>query len=178
MAKEPKYTDQEKDIIKVSLLSWCTYEEIANNIWRTKTWVAIISRKMKYISNCPLCYNIRWNWKIYCKNCSSIMKKNYQKKWYNKNKDWYKNYRYNKYRFWWNYENVLNRDGYKCKKCWMENNEHIEKWWVSITVDHIDWKWRNTIIKNNSMDNLQTLCLKCHWEKDAKRTKHYLNANK
>lgn len=56
---------------------------------------------------------------------------------------------------------VLDRDGHKCVKCSMTDTEHKAKWGRPITVDHKD---KNR--KNNTMENLQTLCLTCHGSKD------------
>jgi cytochrome c553 len=40
-----------------------------------------------------------------------------------------------------------------------------------ITVHHIDGNGKNNIVKekNNSLENLVTLCLKCHGAEDSKR---------
>src|SRR5690606_28492933 len=56
---------------------------------------------------------------------------------------------------------VLERDNHACVKCGMTADEHLERWSRPITVDHKD---KNR--KNNSMENLQTLCLSCHGRKD------------
>src|SRR6478735_5487711 len=56
---------------------------------------------------------------------------------------------------------VLVRDNFKCVKCGMTDAEHRSLWDRPITVDHKD---RNR--KNNTMENLQTLCLRCHGRKD------------
>lgn len=74
-----------------------------------------------------------------------------------------------------NGEKTLMRDGYKCVKCGMTNSEHLESFGVSITVDHIDGKGRNSKVKNHELDNLQTLCLPCHGKKDFDKTKQKLS---
>ena len=66
---------------------------------------------------------------------------------------------------------VLQRDSYKCVKCGMENIKHIEVWNRSITIDHIDGNGRYSKVKNNKLNNLQTLCLPCHGKKDQRRNK-------
>ncbi len=58
-------------------------------------------------------------------------------------------------------QQVLERDGHKCVKCGMTDAEHKTKWNRPITVDHKD---KNR--KHNTLDNLQTLCLTCHGNKD------------
>lgn len=59
-------------------------------------------------------------------------------------------------------EQVLQRDGCQCVFCSMTAEEHLAKWNRPITVDHKD---KNR--KNNTLENLQTLCLRCHAEKDS-----------
>lgn len=58
---------------------------------------------------------------------------------------------------------VLERDGYRCVQCGMTDQEHVAKWGANrhITVDHKDKNRRN-----NTLANLQTLCLSCHGRKD------------
>lgn len=56
---------------------------------------------------------------------------------------------------------VLDRDGHACVQCQMTDSEHKAKWDRPITVDHIS-KDRS----DNSLANLQTLCLTCHGRKD------------
>lgn len=55
---------------------------------------------------------------------------------------------------------VLKRDGYKCVYCRMTLGEHIKKWGSGLNIDHINRKR-----KENTMNNLQTVCLKCHGKK-------------
>lgn len=71
-------------------------------------------------------------------------------------------------RFGGNRKEVLERDNYKCVQCGMSNEEHLDAWGREITVDHIDGNGRGSEEKNNSLDNLQTLCLSCHGKKDIK----------
>ncbi len=101
-----------------------------------------------------------------CKDCIRV---------YNKTKD-YKAIN-NKVLFSGNREKAIIRDGEKCVSCQMTRNEHFNKYGRDITVDHIDGNGRNTPLKlrNNSISNLQTLCLSCHGKKDIKRNK---NSNK
>lgn len=63
---------------------------------------------------------------------------------------------------------VLSRDNYRCVKCGMSQEEHLNMWGVDINVDHI-----NRDRKENTMDNLQTLCLKCHGKKDNLKTTRF-----
>jgi HNH endonuclease len=60
-----------------------------------------------------------------------------------------------------NRESVLTRDGFACVRCGMTDEAHKAKWNRPITIDHISKDRRD-----NSMGNLQTLCLECHGEKD------------
>lgn len=57
---------------------------------------------------------------------------------------------------------ALDRDGHRCVKCGLTDQEHRAKWGRPITVDHID---RNR--KHNTLSNFQTLCLRCHGRKDG-----------
>ena len=63
---------------------------------------------------------------------------------------------------------VLERDGFKCISCGMTESEHKRRWGKSLPVDHIDGHGRYHKVKNNSMNNLQTLCIPCHMRKDAR----------
>lgn len=54
---------------------------------------------------------------------------------------------------------VKNRDGYTCVKCGMTEVESSNLFDQPLQVDHIT-PWR--ISKDNSMENLQTLCCRCH----------------
>lgn len=64
---------------------------------------------------------------------------------------------------------VLERDGHACVKCGLTNEEHETRWSRQITIDHIDGQGSTSKVKNNSLDNLQTLCLTCHGAKDVRR---------
>lgn len=70
-----------------------------------------------------------------------------------------------------NRETVIQRDNEKCISCDMSRHEHKIKYSRDITVDHIDGNGRNKtkLEKNNSLENLQTLCLPCHTRKDKAR---------
>jgi len=75
-----------------------------------------------------------------------------------------------KYMFGGNREKAIQRDGEKCVKCGMTRAEHRERFGRDITVDHIDNNGSQvpSAMKNNSMDNLQTLCSPCHGKKDSR----------
>lgn len=62
---------------------------------------------------------------------------------------------------------VYERDGYKCIMCGMSMDDHIKKYHVRLSIDHKDGNGRYSQIKNNVLDNLQTLCLHCHGKKDG-----------
>lgn len=76
-----------------------------------------------------------------------------------------------RHRFGGNREAAILRDGEKCVDCGMTRAEHKARWGRDITVDHIDRKGRYTPTKerNNNLNNLKTLCLKCHGAKDGKQ---------
>ena len=75
----------------------------------------------------------------------------------------------NKKRFGGQRQFILKRDNWSCVNCGMTNKEHIEIFKRQITIDHIDGCGRNSINPNNSKENLQTLCLKCHGKKDFRK---------
>lgn len=68
-----------------------------------------------------------------------------------------------------NREVAIQRDGEKCVKCGMTREEHLAKYHYDITVDHIDGMGTGVPPekKNNSLENLQTLCMPCHANKDT-----------
>lgn len=68
-------------------------------------------------------------------------------------------------------EEVFKRDNYQCVKCGMTDKEHHKKWDREITIDHIDGRGLHSNDKNNSLDNLQTLCSSCHGFKDNQNRK-------
>lgn len=94
-------------------------------------------------------------------------------------KKWRKDHNYktiglmHKKRFGGNRNKVLKRDGYKCVKCGMDNQEHLKTWGCEITVDHINNKGRYSQEKDHHPDNLQTLCLRCHGKKDANKKRPF-----
>lgn len=65
-------------------------------------------------------------------------------------------------------EQVIQRDGEKCVGCGMTRQEHRDRWDRDITVDHIDKQGRYVKEQNNTLQNMQTMCLPCHSRKDAK----------
>lgn len=71
-----------------------------------------------------------------------------------------------------NREKAIQRDGEKCVLCGMTRKEHRSKYGRDITVDHINGKGRNTPKekRDNRLENLQTLCLRCHGLKDIARS--------
>ena len=73
-------------------------------------------------------------------------------------------------------EAVLKRDDYTCQLCGMTNEEHKEEWDKEITIDHKDMTGRYSDKHNNDIDNLWTLCLRCHGKKDC--TYKYIKNNK
>lgn len=98
-----------------------------------------------------------------------------KKEYYEKNKDWLnvkKNnyYRLNKdrvsyvksiindsNRFGGNKQVVLIRDNYECQECGLNNEQHIVIYGVGLHIHHKD-----SNNKNHDLNNLQTLCMRCH----------------
>lgn len=97
------------------------------------------------------------------------------KKRYEKYRDKYVRY-IRKYRFGGNREKAIQRDGERCICCGITRKKHKEKYDRDISVDHINGKGCNEPRnrKDNRIDNLQTLCLRCHGKKDGRRKKTIL----
>jgi hypothetical protein len=57
---------------------------------------------------------------------------------------------------------ALERDGFICKKCGLNQEQHIVLFGRGLHVHHIDEFGRNSLIKNNELNNLITLCVRCH----------------
>ena len=58
-------------------------------------------------------------------------------------------------------ERILQRDNYACVKCGMTDAQHKDTWGRPITIDH-----KSKDRSDNRDENLQTLCLSCHGNKD------------
>jgi hypothetical protein len=56
-------------------------------------------------------------------------------------------------------EKVRERDGYECVKCGMPQEHHRKQFGQALHIHHKDSNKRN-----NEMDNLVTLCARCHGE--------------
>lgn len=66
---------------------------------------------------------------------------------------------------------VLERDKYKCVDCGMTQDEHIAQYRKSLTINHINGKGRRSAEPDNRLENLETLCLRCHGLKDCQNAK-------
>lgn len=66
---------------------------------------------------------------------------------------------------------VLERDNYTCQYCGMTQEQHILLFNKSLTIHHLDGKGVNVprTEKNNDINNLITLCLRCHGREDSLR---------
>ena len=68
---------------------------------------------------------------------------------------------------------AIKRDSDKCVQCGMTNEYHFDLYGQPLQVDHII-PYRLT--QNNTLQNLQTLCCKCHgakWKSDLIMIKEY-----
>lgn len=83
---------------------------------------------------------------------------------------WNKRYpfRNDKYRHGGLRQAVLKRDNRTCQVCGMTDREHRVKYGRGITVDHKQGGGRYAVVKDHRLENLWTLCLKCHGKKDGK----------
>ena len=95
---------------------------------------------------------------------------NYLKDWIKKHSRYYDKYnkiKNDRLRFGGNRENVLERDNWQCQKCFLTAEQHLLLFSKNISVHHIDGNKQN-----NSLDNLITLCVRCH------RQLHILQENR
>ena len=120
-------------------------------------------REAKSKGFCVSCYH-----KNYRKNNEGEIKK-YREEKYKRNvveiKEDQKHQR-NRIRFGGNRYLALERDNYQCQHCGMSREQHFILFNKSLTVDHIDKNGINSKEKNNDLDNLMTLCFRCHARKD------------
>ena len=61
-------------------------------------------------------------------------------------------------------DTIRNRDGFKCVKCNLTQEQNKELFNQSLNVHHIDYNKTNT-----SSDNCCSLCLRCHIETNSNR---------
>ena len=57
---------------------------------------------------------------------------------------------------------VLGRDNWECQQCGMTQEQHFILFNKSLTIHHKDGKGSSSKEKNNDLDNLITLCVRCH----------------
>lgn len=110
------------------------------------------------------------------------MNKHYQKykrtikksvlKWQKENPEKAREYRcksYENFAFGRRKDVILSRDNYQCQICGMSRKEHYKKYSKDLEIHHIDGNGINKkkIDKNNDLDNLITLCCKCHKKIDG-----------
>jgi 5-methylcytosine-specific restriction endonuclease McrA len=65
-------------------------------------------------------------------------------------------------RFGGNRQEVLERDNFQCQECGMTQEQHFILYNKCIAIHHIDGKGIYSEVKNNNLDNLITLCYRCH----------------
>ena len=57
---------------------------------------------------------------------------------------------------------TLERDNFQCQECGMTQEQHFILYKTGLAVHHIDEKGFGSKNKNNNMENLITLCFRCH----------------
>ncbi len=62
---------------------------------------------------------------------------------------------------------ILERDNWQCQMCGMNQEQSIVIFGKSLSIHHIDGQGSNLkkAERNDSMDNLETLCARCHTTK-------------
>ena len=92
-----------------------------------------------------------------------------KKQWIKKNPDKVAQYRSNS-EFGGMAQEVLERDNFQCTKCGMSQEQSIILFNNKLSVHHEDGNGRRKSIKNNDIDNLLTMCMRCHKILHHKRT--------
>lgn len=77
-----------------------------------------------------------------------------------------------------NRDKVLERDNWQCQDCGMSQEQHIILFNRGLTIHHKDGTGYNSKIKNNDLDNLITLCMRCHGKRDGVRSLETRKCNK
>ena len=102
--------------------------------------------------------------------------KEYRRKWRLKHKDrlneerreWAEEHReerreqWDVSRFGGNRQEVYERDNFQCQHCGMTQEQHILLFDRKLHIHHVDGKGRHEKIPNSEIDNLITLCIRCH----------------
>lgn len=67
-----------------------------------------------------------------------------------------------------NRNTVLERDGYECQMCGLGYDEQLKRYGRGLAIDHIDGCGIKVSLdkRNNDIDNLWTLCSRCHGKKE------------
>jgi len=65
-------------------------------------------------------------------------------------------------RFGGNQYKAMERDNWECQICGMTNEQHIVIFGKNLNVHHLDGEGKSSKNRNDSLDNLQTLCFRCH----------------
>lgn len=66
------------------------------------------------------------------------------------------------YEFGGNKQLALERDNFECQDCGMSQEKHIILFNTELIVHHKDGQGRRSKKKNHNIDNLITLCVRCH----------------
>jgi len=95
--------------------------------------------------------------------------KEQKKEWIKKNPDKVAQYRDNS-EFGGMAQEALERDNFQCQECGMSQEQSIILFNNKLSVHHEDGNGRRIVIKNNDIDNLVTMCMRCHKILHHKRT--------
>jgi predicted HNH restriction endonuclease len=71
---------------------------------------------------------------------------------------------------------VFIKNRFRCVGCNMTMQEHLDKYGKRLTVHHINGLGRNCVEPDNRLENLETVCLRCHGIRDCQNEK-WLNSN-
>lgn len=130
--------------------------------WREKNKDKTKIDKRKYLeNNREKVRNNRNQWKRNNKEKESLSKRNwYQRDLENNRKIILE--KDHKRKFGGMRDKVLERDNWECQKCGMIQEQHIILFNRALSIHHIDGNGCNSKTPNNNIDNLQTICIRCH----------------
>ena len=155
--------------------------------WKTANQITEYDNLFVQAKQCP-CGEIIPYWKNYCSmECQlthETRKKISLSKMGKKNSMWgkfgslngaFKGGSIHRYVSGWDYirQIVLSRDGYRCRKCGLTQEEHFKKYGYDLHIHHISPYRQN---KDSAVSNLVTLCASCHKKIEGTDNKDVLNS--
>jgi 5-methylcytosine-specific restriction endonuclease McrA len=73
-----------------------------------------------------------------------------------------------------NSQKAFERDGWECQECGMSQEQSIMLFNRKLVIHHIDGMGRNSEVKNHDLNNLITLCPRCHGKIHGQESKRII----